>query len=605
MQVVLNEEPGALVLRLVLTPHQIGGIGILFELGAKSLVREGVELLDAHDGHIVGTLVLALFDQVEVDLARADDDAFDLLGLDLPGLADDGLKAAFGELGDRAGGVLVAQQRFGREDHQGLAQVAHHLPAQHMEDLAGRGRLHDLHIGVGRQLHEALDAGRTVLRALALVAVRQHEGDAIDTTPLDFARGDELVDHHLRAIGKVAKLRLPNDQGVGIIGRIAVFIGQHRLLRQDGVDDHKGRLVLGHVLQRHIGAGVPLFAVLVMDDRMPVGEGAPAAVFARQSHRIATGHQRRQGHVLAHAPVHIDLATAHGGAVVVHLLDQLVRGDAGRNRGDSLSQTLPLGHRNGGIGGIGPFFAQEGRPVDHVLALEVGKHWVNRVTASVHRGAIGLDHVVAERGAQALRGELVRIQPAGPGVLCNLLVHQRLGQAGGVLLVVAELAKAGDVDHHVLTETHAVLQRQLAGQHHRLRIVAVDVQHRGLDHLEDVGAKRGRAQIARIGGGKADLVVDDDVHHAAGGIAPGLSQRQGFLVDALAAKGGIAMHQHRQHLLALGIAPAVHAGAHRALDHRVDDFQVRRVESQTQVDRATRGGDIRGKALVVLDVTGR
>jgi len=65
------------------------------------------------------------------------------------------------------------------------------------------------------------------------------------------------------------------------------------------------------------------------------------------------------------------------------------------------------------------------------------------------------------------------------------------------------------------------------------------------------------------------------------------------------------VHQHRQHLGAEPVAATVHARAHRAFDHRVDDLEVGRVERQAQVHRAARGRDVRAKALVILDVTGR
>jgi hypothetical protein len=161
--------------------------------------------------------------------------------------------------------------------------------------------------------------------------------------------------------------------------------------------------------------------------------------------------------------------------------------------------------------------------------------------------------------------------------------------AGCVLLVVAELAESSDVDHHVLAElmryssascvasTTASGSSPLTCSTGASTILTMSVQYTR------------RAHVARVGGGEADLVVDDDVHRAAGGIATGLRQGQGFLVDALAAEGGIAVDQHRQHLLALGVATAVHAGAHRALDHRVDDLQVRRVEGQRSGAPARRG----------------
>jgi hypothetical protein len=173
-----------------------------------------------------------------------------------------------------------------------------------------------------------------------------------------------------------------------------------------------------------------------------------------------------------------------------------------------------------------------------------------------------------------------------------------------VLLVVAQLAEADDVHHHVLAELHAVLQRQLGGQHHGFGIVAVDVQHRRLDHLDDVGAVQRGAHVARVAGGEADLVVDDDVHRAAGGVAAGLRQRQRFLTTPWPAKAASPCTSTGSTCLPLLVAAAVHARAHRAFHHRVDDFQVRGVERQRQVHRAAGGGHVGAEALVVLHVTG-
>jgi hypothetical protein len=162
--------------------------GLDLQVGGEGLVRERVQLLDADDGHVGGLLFLALLQQVVRDLARAADHALDGVAIDIGTVgADDGAELALGELGQRAGGVLRAQQALGREDDQRLAELPHHLPAQQVEDLARRGRLHDLHVVVGRQLHEALQARAAVLGALALVAVRQHQRQAVLAAPLHFA----------------------------------------------------------------------------------------------------------------------------------------------------------------------------------------------------------------------------------------------------------------------------------------------------------------------------------------------------------------------------------------------------------------------------------
>ena len=125
-------------------------------------MRKRVQLLDAQDGHIVNTFFFPLFNQIVVNLARAGDQAFDLIRLFtdvLLLLRNDGLEAALGEFRQGRSGVLVAQQRLGRHDDQGLANVAHHLAPQDVKNLTGRRRLHHLHIGVCAELHEALQPG--------------------------------------------------------------------------------------------------------------------------------------------------------------------------------------------------------------------------------------------------------------------------------------------------------------------------------------------------------------------------------------------------------------------------------------------------------------
>ncbi len=297
--------------------------------------------------------------------------------------------------------------------------------------------------------------------------------------------------------------------------------------------------------------------------------------------------------MLAHAPVDIDLAATHGRAVGQHLLDQRVHLEVARHGGDALGKTLDLGQRQRRVGGIGPLAVQERRPVDRVLALEVGQHRVARVLAFVERGTQILDHLVRAVGRQhALRHQLFTVELACARMLGNHLVHQRLRQARRVLFVVAELAETDDVDDHVLVEQLAVVQRQLRAQHHCFGVVAVDVQHRRFDHLDHVGAVQRGAAVARVAGGEADLVVDHQVHRAAGVVAARLRQRQRLHHHALAGKGRVAVHQHRQHLVTFLVAAAVHARLDRALDHRVDDFQVAGVEGQAQVHRAARRADI-------------
>ncbi|MNI15840.1 hypothetical protein D3C73_691460 [compost metagenome] len=205
-------------------------------------------------------------------------------------------------------------------------------------------------------------------------------------------------------------------------------------------------------------------------------------------------------------------------------------------------------------------------------------------------------------GQHALRGQLVGVQLARAGVMADALVHQGLRQRRGVLFVVAQLAEANDVHDDVVTELQAVVQGQLGDEHHGFGVVAVDVEHRGFNHLDHVGAIQRRTRVTRVGRGEADLVVDDDVQRAARAVAAGLGQVQRFHHHALAGESRVAVHQHRQHGLAFGVAAAFLASAHAAFDHGVDDFKVGRVERQRQVDRAATGGQVGGEAVVVLHV---
>jgi len=127
---------------------------------------------------------------------------------------------------------------------------------------------------------------------------------------------------------------------------------------------------------------------------------------------------------------------------------------------------------------------------------------------------------------------------------------------------VAQSAVADQIDDHVLVKLVAVIQRQASDEDDRLRIISVDVEDRGLDHLGYVGAVDGRAGIQWITGGKADLVVEHYMDGTAGGEAAGLGQVERLHDDALAGEGRVAVDQQGQNQLA-GIVPAAAlAGPH-------------------------------------------
>ena len=116
----------------------------------------------------------------------------------------------------------------------------------------------------------------------------------------------------------------------------------------------------------------------------------------------------------------------------------------------------------------------------------------------------------------------------------------------------------------------------------RSTILAMSVQHR-------VERESRGSEVV-----KTDLVVDDEMNGAASAIAShgySLASANGNNIHA-PGECGIAV-QHRHHLVAGTIAAALLTCAHRAFHHWVDDFQVRRIECQRNVDRAARRRDVR------------
>ena len=230
-----------------------------------------------------------------------------------------------GEIGDDA---LVAQQRLRRHDHQRLAELAVQLAAQDVEVVGRRRAVGDLPVVLRAQLQEALQTRGGMLRPLPLVAVRQQAHEARHAQPLALARGDELVEHDLRAVGEVAELRLPHDERIGLGQRVAVLEGQHRLLRQHRVDHLEAALARGDVLERRVAA----LGLLVDQHRVALREGAALAVLARQAHREALVEQRAEGQVLGHRPVDAGRRLHHLAAALQQALDGLVGVEVLRDR---------------------------------------------------------------------------------------------------------------------------------------------------------------------------------------------------------------------------------------------------------------------------------
>ena len=138
--------------------------------------------------------------------------------------------------------------------------------------------------------------------------------------------------------------------------------------------------------------------------------------------------------------------------------------------------------------------------------------------------------------------------------------------------------------------------------HDRLRVVAVDVKDRRLNHLGHVGRVRRKARLLGRGS-EADLVVDDDVDRAARAIGRQLREAQRLGNDSLPREGRVAMQQDWHDAAALAVAAPLLLGPHDPFDHRVDQLQVAGVRAERAVDLvpARRDAIVR-VAEVILDV---
>ena len=114
-----------------------------------------------------------------------------------------------------------------------------------------------------------------------------------------------------------------------------------------------------------------------------------------------------------------------------------------------------------------------------------------------------------------------------------------------VALVVPVAPVTDEVDDHVVAEALAVHHRQAGGGQAGLGIVGVDVDDRRVEALGQVGRVVGRATLARPGR-ESDLVVGDEMHGAAGGVAVEARQVQRLGHHALRGERRVAVDQHRQ-----------------------------------------------------------
>ena len=217
---------------------------------------------------------------------------------------------------------------------------------------------------------------------------------------------------------------------------------------------------------------------------------------------------------------------------------------------------------------------------------------------------VGAHLVDLALGDDAFGDELVGVDLQRCRVRADEPIHDRLGERGLVAFIVAEPPIAEHVDDHGLMELLPIFSRHLGAEDDRLRIIAVDMEDRRLDQLGDVGRIGRGTRIARIGG-KADLVVDDEMQRAAGPVAAQAREAEAFGHHALSGESGVAVDQERQRLRALDdVVELILLGADLAENDRIDDLEMRRIGGQREMNAVAVEFAVRRRAKVIFDVAG-
>mmetsp|Transcript_29538 Transcript_29538/g.79755 ORF Transcript_29538/g.79755 Transcript_29538/m.79755 type:complete len:353 (-) Transcript_29538:515-1573(-) len=332
--------------------------------------------------------------------------------------------------------------------------------------------------------------------------------------PLVLAGADELVKYDLRGVRKVAKLRLPDDQSVGILVAVPQLEAQHCVLGQDGVARNEGLLrPEAQVVQEDVG----LVGGLVVHRAVPVGEGAALHVLPGDPHVAPLEEQRAERKSLCGSPVEA-VAGLDALPLVLHdPLEAVVQLEALRHiaepepnllqqvdvnaRRQLLSELVWRAHafpfRGQPLGALGGLVRLRGR----VVLLELLPNLVTDL----------LQH---RRLCEALADEAVAEDVQAPLVLADGFVEQRLREVRVVALVVAEAAIADNVQDHIVSPLLAVLSGQLECAYHGKRVICVAMQDWHAEAFAQIGAIPGRPRIDRVCG-ETNLVVHDDVDGAA------------------------------------------------------------------------------------------
>src|SRR5690554_22024 len=222
---LLDIGPGAHVAGFFLAPDQFA-VRVFLQVPLHEIPGEGIKLLKADQVDIANLALLLLFQEIEIDLAAAENDLTCLLGrAGQLRLTHQAPESAFASQINQVGHcTLVAQKRLWRHHHQRLANIPMYLSTQGVEVVRRSGAVDDLNVVFRRQLQEPLEARRRVLWPLPLIAVWKQHHQSRHPQPLGLGGDYELVDDDLGTVHKIAELRFPDGKRTRLSQGIAILI---------------------------------------------------------------------------------------------------------------------------------------------------------------------------------------------------------------------------------------------------------------------------------------------------------------------------------------------------------------------------------------------
>lgn len=176
-----------------------------------------------------------------------------------------------------------------------------------MKILRGVGGLADLDVVARGELEKPFDARAGMFGALALVSMGKKHHHSGQQTPLIFARGDELIDDDLRAIGEITELRFPEHESLREIAAEAVFEAENGGLGKGRIIDFEPALIGRHVFERDVF----FFSFGVDESGVALVERAAAAILPGEAHGHSLQKEGAEGQRFGHSEIDGALAVGH------------------------------------------------------------------------------------------------------------------------------------------------------------------------------------------------------------------------------------------------------------------------------------------------------